>query len=242
MEHVPQRKTAHGGGSFCRNSTSCLEWLIDPIAPSGFFEEYWTRCPLLIQRGKSDYFQSILTQEDIDRVIATLTLTFPDLCLTNAAREIKKDDYVLNGNIVDPDELYREFAEGSTIILSQLHTKMPSLFQLCRELEAELSSPCQTNIYLTPGHSQGFKSHYDTHDVVILQIAGSKHWRLYGIPVKLPLWGQDFDSKIHKTGPISLECDLAAGDTLYIPRGFVHDAVSTEETSLHITIGILAYT
>jgi hypothetical protein len=36
--------------------------------------------------------------------------------------------------------------------------------------------------------------------------------------------------------------DLAAGDTLYIPRGFVHEAHATEETSLHVTLGVIAYT
>lgn len=242
MERIPLRKVDHRARSFRRGSTSCLEWLIDPIAASVFFKEYWARRPLLLQRANLDYFRSILTLTEIDRVITTLSLTFPDLCLTNAVREIMRDSYVLNDNTVDPDALYREFADGSTIILSQLHTKVPSLAHLCRELEAELSSPFQTNVYLTPGHAQGFKSHYDTHDVLVLQITGSKHWRLYGIPVELPLWGQDFDAKLHQTGPISMEFDLAAGDTLYVPRGVVHDAVSTAETSLHITVGILAYT
>ena len=35
---------------------------------------------------------------------------------------------------------------------------------------------------------------------------------------------------------------LRAGDTLYIPRGLVHEAISTEEPSLHITVGMLSWT
>ena len=36
--------------------------------------------------------------------------------------------------------------------------------------------------------------------------------------------------------------ELSAGDTLYLPRGFVHDAHVNDETSLHITLGVIAYT
>jgi ribosomal protein L16 Arg81 hydroxylase len=39
-----------------------------------------------------------------------------------------------------------------------------------------------------------------------------------------------------------IEVELKQGDTLYIPRGFVHEAVTTKDVSLHITLGLLSYT
>ena len=38
-----------------------------------------------------------------------------------------------------------------------------------------------------------------------------------------------------------IEVELKQGDTLYIPRGFVHEAVTANEVSLHITLGLLSY-
>jgi ribosomal protein L16 Arg81 hydroxylase len=225
-----------------RVSTLCLDWLIDPVSSAAFFDDYWGKAPLVVRRDRPDYFQSVLTLGDVDAAIAHLNLTFPDLSLVNASREIKKGDYVGIGNIINPDSVYREFAGGSTVILAQLQSKLRSLAEICRALEDEFSAPFQTNIYLTPSGSQGFKPHYDTHDVLVLQAAGSKRWRLYGMPMTLPLSGWEFDSKMHDTGPISMEFDLQAGDVLYMPRGLVHDAESTSETSLHITVGILSYT
>ena len=66
----------------------------------------------------------------------------------------------------------------------------------------------------------------------VLQIAGSKHWTIYGTPVELPLRGQDFDPSEHERGQPTLDFDLEAGDFAYIPRGVVRDARSSESTSL----------
>jgi ribosomal protein L16 Arg81 hydroxylase len=37
----------------------------------------------------------------------------------------------------------------------------------------------QTNIYLTPASNQGFRTHYDNHDVMVVQVEGEKLWRFY---------------------------------------------------------------
>jgi hypothetical protein len=112
---------------------------------------------------------------------------------------------------------------------------------LCRALEREISAPFQTNLYITPPGGQGFEAHYDTHDVFVLQIAGSKEWTVLDAPVRLPLSGQQFDSKLHPAGAATLSTMLRAGDLLYIPRGFLHHARSADETSLHATVGALSY-
>jgi lysine-specific demethylase/histidyl-hydroxylase NO66 len=45
-----------------------------------------------------------------------------------------------------------------------------------------------------------------------------------------------------KLEPALLSLQLRAGESLYLPRGFLHQAVSTDEISIHITIGLLCYT
>ena len=39
-----------------------------------------------------------------------------------------------------------------------------------------------------------------------------------------------------------LELTLRAGDTLYLPRGWLHDALTSASDSLHITVGVNVYT
>ncbi|MGH9584241.1 MAG: cupin domain-containing protein, partial [Bryobacteraceae bacterium] len=219
-----------------------LEWLIHPVGKEAFFSDYWEKKPLVIERNQPNYFNSLLSLDEVDRVITTLDRRYPDIVLKNANGSVSSGDYTVSGDRLDVAKVYQLFGEGSTITLAYLDTVIPALTDFCRKLESEFSCPFQTNVYLTPGQAQGAKPHYDTHDVFVLQVVNSKQWTIYGTPVELPLPGQDFDPAVHELGDPTLEFELEAGDIAYIPRGIVHDARSGENTSLHITAGVLRYT
>ena len=59
-------------------------------------------------------------------------------------------------------------------------------------------------------------------------------------PRPLPLVDERFDVPRNKLGP-PREVQLEAGDLLYIPRGFVHEAFTSEQASLHLTVGVNVY-
>jgi hypothetical protein len=60
--------------------------------------------------------------------------------------------------------------------------------------------------------------------------------------VKLPHRTQPF-SPIGYTAPAPLlELQLLPGDLLYLPRGYVHSALTSDSHSTHVTIGITVYT
>jgi hypothetical protein len=225
-----------------------LEWLIDPITPETFFREYYERKPLLIRGKDPEKFASLLSVGAIDRYLAGTSPAYPDVFLVDAARELKPEDYCFAdaGGRLDLPRAYQLFDTGSTISLSQLHDRIPELATLCRSVERTFSTHFQTNIYLSPRNAQGFKTHYDTHDVFALQVSGSKHWTLYAngdtTGVELPLQGQGFEPEVHLPGPVTDEFTIGAGDVLYCPRGVLHAARSTDEVSLHITLGLMGKT
>jgi len=218
-----------------------LDWLINPIPAAAFFNEYWEQKPLVVRRGQKDYFSSLLTLHDLNHVITTLNLTSRNITLKNAAKEVTPADYMTKDGALDVAAVYQLFSEGSTIVLAFLDNVLPALTSMCRALERELSFPLQANAYLTPARAQGAKYHYDTHDVFVLQVVGSKRWTMYGTPLTLPLRNSDFNAQIHERGEPTMEFELEPGDVAYIPRGVVHDARSSEEVSLHLTVGILSY-
>lgn len=101
---------------------------------------------------------------------------------------------------------------------------------------------CQANVYLSPAGNQGFHSHYDTHDVFVLQLAGRKKFRFYNTGIKLPFTDDTYTPDSNNDSQIVDEVDISAGDTLYIPRGIVHDAIADKgEPSLHITLGAFPF-
>lgn len=244
MSAVPQptRQAANAIEGTSDQSRGALEWLIHPTTKDQFFEEYWETKPLVIHRECSGYYDSLLSLDEIDRVLTTLDLRYPNVVLKNAARDVAAEEYTVNGDALDVAKLYQLFAEGSTVTLAFLDAVIPSLTEFCRGLEAEFSHSLQANIYLTPPGNQGARVHYDTHDVFVLQVTGSKRWTIYGNPVELPLKNQDFDPSKDAPGECTMEFELRAGDIAYIPRGWAHEARSTDTVSLHITAGILAVT
>jgi ribosomal protein L16 Arg81 hydroxylase len=138
----------------------------------------------------------------------------------------------------DTDRILLEYQRGATILLQRVERSWPPLTALCGNLEQVFYHPVDANAYLTPVSSQGFGVHYDTHDVFILQLAGSKHWRLYDAPPRLPLESQPFDQLDVNPGPLSQQIDLHAGDLIYLPRGTFHEALSSTCSSLHVTVAI----
>lgn len=245
---IPTKQSSRGGASSAQGEarpahpTSSLPWLIKPIGTEVFFRDYWEKKVLVVKRGQQDYFASLLSLDEVDRVLTTLDRRYPAISLKNADRLVKPEDFTVRDDELDVAKVYQLFAEGASITLSYLDTVLPALTSFCRGLEAEFSAPFQTNVYLTPPGAKGFKSHYDTHDVFVLQVVGSKHWTLYGTPVELPLSSQDFDASVHERGEPTMEFELEAGDVAYIPRGVVHDARSGSNLSLHITAGVLSNT
>ncbi|MBL4812904.1 MAG: hypothetical protein JKX69_11245 [Rhodobacteraceae bacterium] len=217
-----------------------FDWAIAPLPPQDFFRDYYEKSHLVIRREEADYYDSLLNLADIDSAVTSLGLRVNELNMVRDGTGVPAADFAYANGAVDPVRVFAEVASGATLILQGLHRRLPQLAAYCRSLEAEFSANLQTNIYMTPAGAQGFKTHYDTHDVIVLQAFGSKEWRIYDTPTELPMRQQSFDPEGFEPGPVRDTFTLGPGDMAYIPRGLVHDARSTDEMSLHITTGVLA--
>ena len=161
-----------------RSEATSLASIVVPISTEVFFDEYFEAQPLLVARNDAAHFTGLLSLEHVDRIIATLDLRWPDISLINAARKIEPDEYIRQGDAVVA-QVFSLHADVATIILNHLHTLHSPLADFCAALELEFSCPIQSNVYVTPPDAKGFKAHFDTHDLFILQVNGSKRWRLY---------------------------------------------------------------
>ncbi|WP_236655794.1 cupin domain-containing protein [Streptacidiphilus jiangxiensis] len=216
--------------------------MLRPLDPASFKREYWERKPLVVHREDPDYYADPLTLHDVDRILSTSSIRSSDLRLVVSGREIPLAEMVASGpggqaNALEV--LYEQYRQGSTVVFKFLHERWEPLGALVRALSEEFSAAMQANAYLTPAGQQGLHTHYDTHDVFVLQIWGSKHWRLYDSPTRLPLTSQPYVRPQGGPGEPVQEFDLRAGDLMYMPRGTVHDATSNGEASLHLTVGVL---
>ena len=217
-------------------------WLIDPLTPQDFERGYYERRPCHIARDATSYYRDLLTVADLDTVLGTHAVRHPDISLVMGEAKIDPSEYTNDVGRIRPLDVARRFDDGATIVFQQLHRRVPALARLCVALGQRFASRIQTNVYLTPPNAQGFAPHWDTHDVFVLQIAGQKHWTIYDTKVTLPLRGQRFEPGSTPPGEVSDTFDVEVGSVLYVPRGVMHAARSTRDASVHITLGITAFT
>jgi len=138
----------------------------------------------------------------------------------------------------DLSEVHKAFCQGQTVIITAMQHRWGPVAALCRRLEEYFNCPVHTNLYLTPKGAQGFDAHFDTHEVFVLQIEGTKHWRFYGPAHELPLADERAPVVRERLGAPTQEVFLQPGDLLYMPRGHVHEAFTSDSLSLHLTVGV----
>ena len=225
------------------------EWLLGPYSIEEFTQRYYERAPLHIARNRRGYYREYFSVSELERILFGAKLSGDAVRLNKDGILARRESYVRkNGRAekagpsssdrLDPDRVSALFARGCSLVFDSVEPHSASVAKLCRALETSLRHTVSANVYMTPANSQGFAAHYDTHDTVILQIEGSKHWRVYGTPLELPLETQTFDKKKHVGGDAEMEILLQPGDLLYLPRGVVHDAKAGDSFSLHVTLGL----
>ena len=217
-----------------------LRKLIEPLGVNEFLRDYYEKKPLLSPDNKCRNFGDLISLEKLDHLLATSELPPASIDMARSKPPISRANFTFKSGNIDRGAVVRHYQSGATIIFPQINLAINELANFCRNLEFELSCKVQTNVYLTPRNSQGFKTHYDDHDVFIMQIHGKKNWNLYQQAVEKPFRGEPFDSSEHEAGRLNLNFTMEPGDCLYIPRGYMHDATNVgSEPSLHITVGLL---
>jgi ribosomal protein L16 Arg81 hydroxylase len=215
--------------------------LIHPLNTNTFFQEYWERQPLHIPRNNPNYYSSLFSLENVDDIICFTQPKYPGIQFSKEGESVPWNFLSESGNMDNINKLYSLYSQGNTLILRGLQHRCKPTANLYRSLESYFNHRVHINLYLTPQNSQGFAAHFDTHEVFILQIEGSKYWRIYDTfeDLSLPIDQQPLP-KDKLQNPLQ-EIHLKAGELLYIPSGYAHEALTSESSSVHLTIGINVY-
>jgi ribosomal protein L16 Arg81 hydroxylase len=216
-----------------------LKRLIYPLFPETFWQEYWEKRPLLVQNRQTQYYGDLFSLAQVDHVLLQARPQPPEIRIVCNQKDLLPDTYINSDRSLNLNQIYKAYDEGHTLILNGIQKFQPTLAAFCQDLQQFLNHSVIANLYLSPQNSRGLMAHYDTHDVFVLQIEGSKQWQIYDPIQPLPLLGsfQPVIPDAHLGEPLQ-SVTLQPGDLLYIPRGFIHEAKTTEAFSLHLTIGI----
>jgi hypothetical protein len=227
-----------------------LAWLLAPISLERFFSSHWEKSLLRVERSDERYYQQLIGNQNLEDLISAADARYPAIMLAKDGvyyppqaycDDVKMGQVTFSG-VPNLRKLSAEYSRGATIALTSLDRSWKPLGELCLRLEEQLDHGAKTNTYVTPGQTAGFPPHYDTHDIFVLQIAGTKLWRIFEPTIQLPDVSQACDPKSFTPGRQLAEIELHAGDLLYLPRGYGHAATTRKSHSAHVTVGIHVYT
>ncbi len=140
--------------------------------------------------------------------------------------------------IVSADKLESYLNQSATIVVRGAHSYLSEAHQFSEVLEAKFKCPISCNLYAAKCNSVGFKEHFDTHHIIVVQLHGSKTWRVSPTVEQQSSKFVSISKQVVPPGTPRLVFTLQSGDGLYLPRGCWHCASSGPEGSTHLSFGI----
>jgi len=220
---------------------------IAPFDPAEFKRDYFGRKPCHIRRG-SAAFANPLPWSRFNAVLGLAPYWNEDtLKVFYRSRSALRENYCDVTDLgagakapADPRKVKALLGLGASLVANHLHKVCPEVAGITQMLEREFAARSGANVYCSFSEVQAFSTHFDLHDVFVVQTEGEKLWHVYTAradnPVNPVPPGDEAEKWLIATrGDVLLEITMKPGDVLYLPRGQYHDAVTGAGASLHAT-------
>lgn len=228
-----------------------LETILDPLGLPAFRAEHLGRAPLHLP-GDPARVAPLMDWRVLNELMgATAIWSHQSLVLVLDKEPVPATSYAApalgrdGGQVLRPDpaKVQALLRQGATLVLNDIDQLTPALQGFARSMEEGLGGKVQGNLYLSSRRKQGFRVHFDTHDVFAVHCLGEKTWHVFQgravDPIAHPAFktlGQDHHDAAK--GELWREVRLRPGDLLYLPRGQYHYALADEGPCAHIAFGV----
>lgn len=225
--------------------------IVAPMGAAAFKAEVLGQRPLHLA-GPSDKWAALMSWPVLNELLgmssiwsaASLPLVLdkdPVPATAYAAPAVGRD----GGQVLrpDPKKVQDYLRRGATLVANDIDQLTPALRAFAGAMEQALGGKVQGNLYLSSKRKQGFRVHYDTHDVFAVHVMGEKRWFVFEgraeAPIAHPMFkSQPQDHHDRAKGALWKEVRLTPGDLLYLPRGQYHYALAEDGPCAHIAFGV----
>lgn len=239
---------------------SGFESLVRPLAVQEFLDtRYRDKRPVLF-RAKGPRFASLCTWEALNALLSSGAWR-NRMHLVHDGKTVSRNFYTtpqfghgwrtrrggMEESGLDDVRMATFLRRGASLVMHGVNEVHPPIRPVAEAIEETLGGYTGVNLYASWTATRGFSVHWDDHDVFVLQTAGAKRWQLYGETRRFPLVRDSEPNVEPPREPMWSEV-LRAGDVLYIPRGWWHDARAQGgegaggSGSLHLTCSVLPVT
>ncbi|MEU0342270.1 cupin domain-containing protein [Streptomyces bobili] len=223
-----------------------LAGLLSPLTESEFLSHRLGVGPFLI-RGRERRFTGLFGWPQLNEILAAnradpsrihLVRSADGIPLASCSEPVPQLSRRGRPSRLRPERLDAALAAGATLVVDGIEELDARLRELVAGVESSLGALVQANLYVNLGGAhQGFHTHWDDHDVLVLQTEGAKRWDIHPPTTDYPVGVLSAPPK-PAAGAASWSGELTDGDVLYLPRGWWHTVRAVEGTpSAHLTLG-----
>jgi hypothetical protein len=205
---------------------SDLQGLIEPLTAAEFLTLLRERKLAFLPGFDPRRFETLLNWEALNQLLDSATFPLDQLRVLRETVPIPTILYIKQGRIA-PTALSNLLKKGVSLIFNRLDKHVPALRVLCNNISRQMSERISAAAIVTSGHGGALELHYDEEDLIILQVAGTKRWQVFGPSLVAGRPPQ---------GPPVFDHVLQPGDVLFLPAGEWHHCENGPYRSLHLSI------
>lgn len=135
--------------------------------------------------------------------------------------------------------LLKNLQSGSTLIIDRCQAFFNKVMTATNYLNEKLQCRSGANLYCAWSSIPSFGIHFDNHDVIAVQIEGSKTWDIYPPTLIYPLQTDKCFELNPPTGKPLMSVTVSPGQAIYLPAGYWHNVSTESERSLHISFTVI---
>lgn len=227
-----------------REAFGRLQEFFSPLSPEEFFDRTLVSGLRKVD-GTPAAARTTLLGPDPQSLLASALRLAPKLTFHSANPTGPAPSLEAVADAADFRRRIDEFhARNYSVRFPELRPLSAPLDALARALEMLLHTPVTASAFWSRGDMRA-PVHYDDHDLIVVQLHGSKRWYVSSTASELNNIWKGIPQGPPELGPHHT-LDLHPGDLLYFPRGTLHTVDSlqadTGGESLHLSIGFTPLT
>lgn len=135
----------------------------------------------------------------------------------------------------DAAGIVRGLIDGLSVKVKTLDESFPDLSAFVEDVERVVGRRSGILAFLSGPGALGWGAHFAYHDLLVVQLAGTKAWTTYE-PIEANALSPHTPYRVSEDQ--DWEGLLRPGDVMHLPRGWGHQVVGTDEFSVHMTLSL----
>ena len=210
-----------------------LRRLVAPTSPRAFLEEKWGQTHAHLRSStRLAWASALVSRERLDRGLAEHRIPLASVRTLLPGEPLRQTPAPGGGS----DHEVREPDRGRSLAFTSLHLYAPRLLDECIALERELRMPVRASAILSSAGAVALP-HNEGTACFVVQLEGTRRWNVFRDEVVAP--PRDERTRLPSpSGEPSASVVLRPGDTLYLPRGLVHESIAGKTGAIHLTFSV----